>query len=106
MVSRGDIWLAALGPTVGSEIERTRPCVVVSPQELNDNLRTVVVVPLTTGSKSAPFRIATAFEAKRGFMLLEQIRTLEKTRLVKRLGTASPQSLSSALRGLQDMFAH
>lgn len=102
---RGEIWLAALDPTVGSEIRKTRPCVVISPAEMHDHLRTVIVAPMTTGSQPAPFRISIAFEGKKGLMLLDQIRTLDKHRLVKRLGAITPKTLSATLATLQEVFA-
>jgi mRNA interferase MazF len=105
MVRRGDIWLVNLDPTIGSEIKKTRPCLIVSPPEMHDYLRTVIVVPMTTGSKPAPFRIPIAFQGKRGLILLDQIRTLDKIRLVKRLGVATERSLVVALRTLQEIFA-
>lgn len=105
MVRRGEIWLVNLDPTVGSEIKKTRPCVIVSPPEMHDYLRTVIVVPMTTGSKAAPFRIAITFQGKRGLILLDQIRTLDKIRLVKRLGNATERSLTASLRTLQEIFA-
>ncbi len=104
MVTRGEIWLAALNPTVGSEIKKTRPCVVVSPPEMHDHLRTVIVVPMTAGSRPAPFRISITFGGKRGLILLDQIRTLDQVRLVKRLGAVSPDTLSATLNALQEVF--
>ena len=102
---RGEIWLAALDPTVGSEIQKTRPCVVVSPAEMNEHLRTMIVAPMTTGSRPAPFRIPVAFQRKGGLILLDQLRTLDWQRLVKRLGVVKPATLASVLDGLQAMFA-
>ena len=102
---RGEIWLAALDPTLGSEIQKTRPCVVVSPPEMNEHLRTMVVAPMTTGSRPAPFRIPITFQRKRGLILLDQLRTLDRQRLVKRLGAATPATLARVLEGLQAMFA-
>lgn len=102
---RGEIWLAALDPTVGSEIQKTRPCVVVSPSELNDFLRTMIVAPMTTGSHPAPFRVPITFQRKTGLILLDQLRTLDRLRLVKRLGTVKPAVLTGVLNGLQAMFA-
>ena len=102
---RGEIWLAALDPTLGSEIQKTRPCVVVSPPEMNEHLRTVVVAPMTTGSRPAPFRIPITFQRKSGLILLDQLRTLDRQRLVKRLGAANAATLTSVLDGLQAMFA-
>ena len=104
MVRRGEIWLAALDPTVGSEIQKTRPCVIVSPSEIHDYLRTVIVAPMTTGSKPAPFRIPVTFRKKTGLILLDQIRTLDKTRLVKKVGATSDKTLTDTLRTLQEVF--
>ena len=78
VVTRGDVWLAALDPTVGSEIRKTRPCIVVSPPEMHDYLRTVIVAPMTTGNRPAPFRIPVSFAGKNGLILLVQMRTLDK----------------------------
>ncbi|HEX7339769.1 MAG TPA: type II toxin-antitoxin system PemK/MazF family toxin, partial [Rhodanobacteraceae bacterium] len=105
MVKRGEIWLAALDPTVGSEIRKSRPCVVVSPPEMHDYLRTAIVAPMTTGSHPAPFRIPVRFRGKTGLILLDQIRTLDKVRLVKRLGAANAATMTSVLQTLQDIFA-
>ena len=105
MVKRGEVWLAALDPTVGTEIQKTRPCVIVSPAELHDHLRSVSVAPMTTGSQPARFRIAVDFRGKSGLILLDQIRTLSKQRLVKRLGSLPPTVLANTLSGLQDLFA-
>ena len=102
---RGDIWLAALDPTLGSEIQKTRPCVVVSPPEMNEHLRTMVVAPMTTGSRPAPFRIPITFQRKNGLILLDQLRTLDRQRLVQRLGVANAATLARVLDGLQAMFA-
>jgi len=104
MVSRGDVWLAALDPTAGSETHETRPCLVISPPEMHDYLRTVIVAPLTTGARPAPYRIGVTFQGKRGLILLDRIRTLDKLRLVKRLGSISSAALSSTLKTLQQVF--
>ena len=104
MVSRGEVWLAALDPTQGSEIRKTRPCLVVSPPELHDHLRTVTVAPMTTGSRPAPFRVRVTFEGKQGLILLDQIRTLDKGRLIRRLGVISRPALTSALAVLRELF--
>ena len=104
VVNTGDVWLAALDPTVGSKIQKTRPCVVVSPSEMNAHLRTVIVVPMTTGSRPAGFRIPLTFQRKTGLILLDQIRTLDKTRLVKKMGTIPNATLTKTLRTLQDVF--
>lgn len=104
-MKRGEIWLAALDPTVGSEIQKTRPCVIVSPAEMHDHLRTVIVAPMTTGSKPAPFRIPITFRKKSGLILLDQIRTLDKVRLVKKVGATTDKSLTDTLRTLQEVFS-
>jgi mRNA interferase MazF len=102
---RGEVWLAALDPTVGSEIQKTRPCVVISPPEMHNYLRTVMVAPMTTASHPAPYRIPVAFGGKNGLILLDQIRTLDKKRLVKRLGAISDKTLSDTLSTLREVFA-
>lgn len=101
----GEIWLATLDPTVGGEIQKTRPCVVVSPAEMNDHLRTVIVAPMTTGSHPAGFRVPLTFQGKVGLIVLDQIRTLDRVRLVKRLGALRSPTLALTLQTLQAMFA-
>ena len=105
MVRRGEIWLAALDPTVGSEIQKTRPCMIVSPSEMHDYLRTAIVAPMTTASKPAPYRIPVRFRSKSGLILLDQIRTLDKTRLVRKLGVTTDKTLTDVLHTLQEVFA-
>jgi mRNA interferase MazF len=105
VVGRGEIWLVGLDPTAGSEIRKTRPCVVLSPDEMNAALRTAIVAPMTTGSRPAPFRIPVAFGGKRGLILLDQLRTVDRLRLVKRLGVLRAPTLASALETLQEMFS-
>ena len=105
MVKRGEVWLVNLDPTVGSEIRKSRPCVIVSPPEMHDHLRTVIVAPMTTGARTAPFRIPGSFSGKKGLILLDQIRTLDKIRLVRKLGAVTPATLASTLRTLQEVFA-
>ena len=105
MVTRGEVWLVALDPTVGSEIHKTRPAVIISPPEMHDFLRTVIVAPMTTGARPAPYRIAVTFQGKRGLILLDQLRTLDKVRLVKRLGSISSPALEATLETLQKVFA-
>ena len=104
-VATGDVWLANLDPTLGSEIQKTRPCVVISPPEMHDHLRTVIVAPMTTGARPAAFRIDLTFQGKDGLVLLDQIRTLDKVRLTKRMGTVPPATLQSILTTLQATFA-
>ena len=108
-VRRGDIWLvnlnSALDPTVGSEIQKTRPCLVISPEEMHTHLRTAIVAPMTTGSHPAPFRVAVRHGGKKGLILLDQIRAIDKTRLVKRSGTVGPAVLRATLATLGEIFA-
>jgi len=103
-VKRGEIWLVNLDPTVGSEIQKTRPCVVISPPEMHDYLRTAMVAPMTTGSHPAPFRIAVRHGGKKGLILLDQIRAIDKLRLVKRAGMLSAVTLSATLSTLREVF--
>jgi mRNA interferase MazF len=105
VVKRGEIWLVNLDPTVGSEIQKTRPCVVISPPEMHDHLRTAIVAPMTTGSHPAPFRIAVRHAGKQGLILLDQLRAIDKTRLVKRSGAITPATLSATLAALANTFA-
>ncbi|MGD0629664.1 MAG: type II toxin-antitoxin system PemK/MazF family toxin [Terracidiphilus sp.] len=105
MVKRGEIWLVILDPTVGSEIRKTRPCVVISPPEMHDYLRTAIVAPMTTGSHPAPFRIAVRHGGKQGLILLDQLRAIDKTRLVKRAGAIPPATLKATLAALAEVFA-
>lgn len=104
MVMRGEVWLAALDPIIGSEIQKTRPCLIVSPDELNAHLRTAIVVPMTTGSHPAPFRIALRFKGEDGLLLPDRMRTLDKTRLVKRIGKIERGTLVATLEILVEMF--
>ena len=101
---RGEIWLVNLDPTVGSEIKKSRPCVVVSPSELNDHLRTVIVAAMTSKGFGAPFRVPVTYAGTKGLMVLDQLRTVDKVRLVKKLGTVSARTLSAALTTLQEIF--
>lgn len=105
MVKRGEVWLCALDPTVGSEIQKTRPCVIVSPDELNDRLRTVIVAPMTTGSRPAPFRVAVTFQGKTGLILPDQMRTVDTARLSRRLGQLDTRTLLTVLQVFRVMLA-
>jgi mRNA interferase MazF len=102
---RGEIWLVNLDPTVGSEIKKTRPCVIVSPAEMHDHLRTVIVAPMTTGSRPAPFRIGVTHRGQKGLILLDQMRAVDKTRLAKKLGAVSAKTLTSTLNILQEIYS-
>jgi mRNA interferase MazF len=105
VVRRGEIWLVNLDPTVGSEIRKSRPCVVISPAQMHDHLRTVIVAPMTTGSHPAPFRISITHAGKQGLILLDQIRTVDKIRLVSHFGKIQPRTLKSLLDTMQEMFS-
>jgi mRNA interferase MazF len=104
-VVRGDVYLVELNPTRGREIQKTRPCVVVSPDELNEHLRTFIVAPLTTGSHRYPFRIPCRFQGRRGHIVLDQLRTIDQGCMVRHLGDIAPATLERVLRTLQEMFA-
>ena len=104
-VRRGDVFLVALDPTVGTEIRKTRPCAVLSPDELNQHLRTVIVAPMTTGGHAYPYRVGARFQKKNGFVVLDQLRTVDVHRLVRRLGRLSPAAVATSLGILQEMFA-
>jgi mRNA interferase MazF len=104
-MSRGEVHLVRLDPTLGSEIQKTRPCLIVSPDELNAHLRTVIVCPMTTSGRSYPWRIRCRFQNRSGFVVLDQVRTVDRERLVKRLGVLRAATLSQVLASLQEMFA-
>ena len=104
-ITRGDVHLVRLDPALGSEIRRTRPCVVVSPDELNQHLRTAIVAPMTTGGHAYPWRVACRFQNRSGFVALDQLRTVDSERLVKRLGRLSSGTTTEVLDTLQEMFA-
>lgn len=105
VVERGGIYLVSLDPTMGSEIKKTGPCVVVSPPEIHDYLKTVLVVPLTSGSRSAPFRVAVRFQGKEGLLLPEQMRAVYKVCLVKYLGNLDGGTADKLFAVLREMFA-
>jgi len=103
-VKRGDIWLVQLDPTQGSEIRKARPCIIVSPDELNDRLRTVMVAPMTSKGFAAPFRVPVTHAGIKGLIVLDQMRSVDKGRLLRHLGQVSPQTLADTLKTLQDIF--
>jgi len=105
VVRRFDVYLVSLDPTVGSEIQKTRPCVVVSPDEMNRHIRTVIVAPMTSATRDYPTRVACTFKDRQGQIVLDQIRTIDKARLVKRLGAVDPKTQSAVITILQAMFA-
>ena len=104
--ARGEVHLVRLDPTLGSEIKKTRPCLIVSPDELNQHLRTVIVAPMTTGGQVYPWRVACRFQNRSGFVALDQLRTVDSDRLIKRLGRLSAPTATAVLDTLQEMFAH
>jgi mRNA interferase MazF len=105
VITRGEVHVVRLDPTFGSEIQKTRPCVIVSPDELNGHLRTVIVAPMTTAGRAYPWRIRCRFQGRSGYVVLDQLRTVDHERLVKRLGALSADTLGKVLGGLQEMFA-
>lgn len=102
---RGDVYLVALDPTLGSEIRQTRPCVIVSPDDLNPALGTYLVAPMTTGGRAYAFRIACRFRDRDGFVVADQLRTIDRVRLMQRLGRLSSGAMTEVLDVLQRMFA-
>ena len=105
VVSRFDVYLINLDPTVGSEIRKTRPCVVVSPDEMNRHINTVIVASMTTKGRVYPTRVACRFEQKDGHVVLDQLRTVDKTRLVTRLGALDAATQKAILAVLAELFA-
>ena len=105
MVTRGEVWLARLDPTEGREIQKTRPCLIVSPAEIHDFLDVVIVAPMTTGSGPAPYRIDVVFNEKENRILPDQIRTIDKKRLLRSLGEVDRKTMSSVLGTLRGMFS-
>jgi mRNA interferase MazF len=105
VVQRFGVYLISLDPTVGSEISKTRPCMVISPDEMNRNIRTAIIAPMTSTQKRYPTRIACRFAGKNGEIVLDQIRTVDQSRLVKRLGNINPSTANLVLIRLRQMFA-
>ena len=105
LVKRFDVFLVNLDPTVGSEIKKTRPCLVLSPDEMNRHIRTVIVAPMTTKGRDYPSRVHCSFQGKDGQVVLDQIRTVDKTRLVKRLGKLDRPTAGEVIDVLSEMFA-
>jgi mRNA interferase MazF len=104
-VNQFEVYLVALDPTVGSEIKKTRPALVISPDDMNDFLRTVIIVPMTSANKTYPTRVPIDFEGKSGFVVLDQIRTLDKSRLLKKLGVVDITKGREILEVLGEMFS-
>lgn len=102
---RDEVWLVSLDPTQGSEIQKTRPCLVVSPNEANEYLRTVIIAPMTTTARPYPTRVSITFQNKRGQVALDQIRAVDHQRLVRKLGKAPSKTAQSVSSVLGEMFA-
>jgi mRNA interferase MazF len=105
VAQRFDVFLINLDPTVGSEIKKTRPCLIISPDEMNQHIRTVIVAPMTTAGKGYPTRVPCKFQDKKGQIILDQIRTVDKSRLMKKLGAIDPQTQVEVIGILQRLFA-
>ena len=104
VVCRGDVFVVALDATIGREIKKTRPCVVLSPDELNRHLDTIIVAPMTTGGHAYPYRVSCRFQKRDGFVVLDQLRAVDTHRLVRKLGRLSARATASSLSVLQEMF--
>lgn len=103
-VRRGDVYLVMLNPARGDEIRNMRPCLVVSPDELNSSLNTFIVAPMTTGGHDYPFRVSCEFGGRAGFIVLDQLRTVDRRRMARRLGQVDSETLRSVLQVLRTMF--
>jgi len=105
VINRFDVFLVNLDPTLGSEIRKTRPCLVVSPDEINHHIRTVIIAPMTSAGQDYPTRVACRFKNKDGQVVLDQIRTVDRARLVKRLGRLDQPTCQTVLDVLLEMFS-
>ena len=105
VVKRFDVYLVNLDPTIGSEIQKTRPCLVISPDEMNRNIRTVIIAPMTSAPKDYPTRISCTFRKKQGQIVLDQLRTIDKARLIRKLGTIDSKAQLDVISILQRLFA-
>ena len=105
VVKRFDVCLVNLDPTVGSEIKKTRPCLIISPDEMNRWIKTVIVAPMTSGGQSYPTRVPCEFQGTAGQIVLDQMRTVDKSRLVRKLGRISKAEQSDVLAALAELFA-
>jgi len=104
-MKRFDVYLISLDPTMGHEIKKTRPCLIISPNEMNDNISTVIVAPMTSKGRKYPTRVSCTFQGVQGQIILDQIRTVDKRRLIKCLGKISSQAQRYVLDGLAELFA-
>ncbi len=105
MVSRFDVFLVNLDPTIGVEIQKRRPCLIISPDEMNRHVKTAIIAPMTTKSRNLPTRIACEFAGKNGFIVLDQIRSVDKVRLSKKLGVIDEKTQVKVLDALQEIFS-
>jgi mRNA interferase MazF len=105
VVKRFDVYLVNLDPTIGSEIQKTRPCLVISPDEMNRNIRTVIIALMTSAQKEYPTRVSCTFRKKQGQIVLDQVRTVDKARLIQKLGTIDSQAQLDVISVLQRLFA-
>ena len=105
MVVRFEVYLVNLDPTIGREIKKTRPCLIISPDEMNRNIATVIIAPMTTKGRAYPTRVALRFQGKDGQIVLDQLRTIDKSRLVKKLGAISTPTQTTVLNALASLFA-
>jgi mRNA interferase MazF len=105
VVNRFEVFLVNLSPTVGSEIQKTRSCLVVSPNEMNHHIRTVIIAPMTKKGQSYPTRVPCRFKSKKGQVVLDQIRTVDQSRLIKKLGQLDSHTAGQVLDVLSEMFA-
>ncbi len=104
-MNRFDVYLVALDPTIGVEIQKTLPCLIISPDEMNAYIQTVIIAPMTTKTRDYPTRVATRFAGKTAHIVLDQIRTVDKRRLVKQLGRITPATQAKVLAVLAELFA-
>jgi mRNA interferase MazF len=105
VVKRFDVYLVNLDPTIGSEIQKTRPCLVISPDEMNRNIRTVIIAPMTSAQKEYPTRVSCTIRKKQGQIVLDQVRTVDKARLMQKMGTIDPKAQLDVISVLQRLFA-
>lgn len=105
VIRRFEVYLVNLDPTLGSEIQKTRPCLIISPDEMNEYINTVIVAPMTTKGRDYPTRVSCQFEGKEGQVVLDQIRTVDKIRLVKKLGKINAATQKAILSALMEMFS-
>ena len=105
VIDRFDVYLVNLDPTVGTEIRKSRPCLVISPDEMNHHIGTVIIAPMTTKGRNYPTRVPCGFQGKQGQVVLDQIRTVDKTRLVQKLGTIDGQTQTAVLSVMREMFS-